>query len=71
MAYLPYTEAVAEFKVETSNFDASIGPDSARRWTMISRSGTTTITARPPRQHWQQRWQGTPFSPSRITIAAS
>lgn len=60
-AYLPYTDAVAEFKVETTNFDASIGQTSGAAITMISRSGTNDFHGTATWQHWQQRWQGTPF----------
>ncbi len=60
-AYLPYTDAVAEFKVETTNFDASIGQTSGAAITMISKSGTNTLHGTATWQHWQQRWQGTPF----------
>ena len=60
-AYLPYTDAVAEFKVETTNFDASIGQTSGAAITMISKSGTNDIHGTMTWQHWQQRWQGTPF----------
>ncbi len=60
-AYLPYTDAVAEFKVETSNFDAGIGQTSGAAITMISKSGTNSLHGTATWQHWQQRWQGTPF----------
>lgn len=60
-AYLPYTDAVAEFKVETNNFDASIGQTSGAAITMISRSGNNELHGTATWQHWQQRWQGTPF----------
>lgn len=60
-AYLPYTDAVAEFKVETSNFDAAIGQSSGAAITMISKSGTNQMHGTATWQHWQQRWQGTPF----------
>ena len=60
-AYLPYTDAVAEFKVETNNFDASIGQSSGAAITMISRSGNNELHGTATWQHWQQRWQGTPF----------
>ncbi len=60
-AYLPYTDAVAEFKVETTNFDASIGQTSGAAITMISKSGANDIHGTTTWQHWQQRWQGTPF----------
>lgn len=60
-AYLPYTDAVAEFKVETNNFDAGIGQTSGAAITMISKSGTNDFHGTATWQHWQQRWQGTPF----------
>ncbi|MBI5085538.1 MAG: hypothetical protein HZB13_13175, partial [Acidobacteria bacterium] len=60
-AYLPYTDAVAEFKVETNNFDAGIGQSSGAAITMISKSGTNDFHGTATWQHWQQRWQGTPF----------
>ena len=60
-AYLPYTDAVAEFKVETENFDASIGQTSGAAITMISKSGANDLHGTATWQHWQQRWQGTPF----------
>lgn len=60
-AYLPYTDAVAEFKVETNNFDASIGQSSGGAISMISKSGTNDFHGTATWQHWQQRWQGTPF----------
>jgi len=61
LAYLPYTDAIAEFKVETSNFDASIGQSSGAAITMISKSGTNEMHGTATWQHWQQRWHGTPF----------
>ncbi len=61
LAYLPYTDAVAEFKVETNNFDASVGQSTGAAVTMISRSGNNDFHGTATWQHWQQRWQGTPF----------
>ncbi|MBI2685745.1 MAG: carboxypeptidase regulatory-like domain-containing protein [Acidobacteria bacterium] len=60
-AYLPYTDAVGEFKVETNNFDASIGQASGAAISMISKSGNNDFHGTATWQHWQQRWQGTPF----------
>ena len=65
-AYLPYTDAVAEFKVETSNFDAGIGQTSGAAITMISKSGTNSLHGTATWQHWQQRWQGTPFFTKKV-----
>ena len=63
LAYLPYTDGVAEFKVETSNFDAGVGQSSGASVVMISKSGSNTFHGTATWQHWQQRWQGTPFFP--------
>jgi hypothetical protein len=60
-AYLPYTDAISEFKVETNNYDASIGQTSGAAITMISKSGSNDFHGTATWQHWQQRWQGTPF----------
>lgn len=60
-AYLPYTDAVSEFKVETNNFDAAIGQTSGATISMISKSGTNDFHGTATWQHWQQRWQGSPF----------
>ncbi len=60
-AYLPYTDAVQEFKVETNNFDAGIGQSSGAAISMISKSGNNELHGTLTWQHWQQRWQGTPF----------
>ncbi len=61
LAYLPYTDAVAEFKVETNNFDASIGQSTGAAISMVSKSGNNSLHGTMTWQHWQQRWQGTPF----------
>jgi hypothetical protein len=60
-AYLPYSDAIQEFKVETNNFDAGIGQTSGAAITMISKSGANSLHGTMTWQHWQQRWQGTPF----------
>ena len=60
-AYLPYSDAVSEFKVETNNFDAAIGQTTGASIQMISKSGTNDFHGTVTEQHWQQRWQGTPF----------
>lgn len=61
LAYLPYTDAVAEFKVDTNNFDASVGQSTGAAVTIVSRSGANDLHGTATWQHWQQRWQGTPF----------
>jgi hypothetical protein len=61
VAYLPYSDTVQEVKIETSNFDASIGHTTGINVTMISKSGTNQPHGTATWQHWQQRWNGTAF----------
>jgi hypothetical protein len=60
-AYLPYSDTLAEFKVETSNFDASIGHTTGASIAMITKSGSNAFHGTLTEQHWQQRWNGSPF----------
>jgi len=61
IAYLPYNDTIQEFKVETSNFDASTGHTSGLSVIMMTKAGTNELHGTATEQHWQQRWQGTPF----------
>ncbi len=60
-AYLPYSDTIQEFKVETSSFDASIGHTTGASIAMFSKAGTNSIHGTLTEQHWQQRWNGSPF----------
>jgi hypothetical protein len=60
-AQLPYADTILEFKVETSNFDASVGHTSNVAVNMMSRSGSNQLHGTATYQHWQQRWQGAGF----------
>lgn len=59
--YVPLADTVAEFRVETGNFDASIAQTTGATVSMISRSGTNSIHGSGSWQHWQRRWNGSPF----------
>ncbi|MBI4906132.1 MAG: TonB-dependent receptor [Acidobacteria bacterium] len=61
LAYLPYTDGIAEYKIETNNFDAGIGQSTGVAISMVTKSGTNALHGTMTWQHWQQRWQGTPF----------
>ena len=60
-AYLPHTDTVQEMRVETSNFDASVGHGTLANITMMTKAGTNRYHGTLSEQHWQQRWQGTEF----------
>ncbi len=61
IAYLPYNDTIQEFKVETSNFDASVGHTMGVSVAMMTKAGTNQLHGTATEQHWQQRWQATPF----------
>ncbi len=57
--YLPYTDTVAEFKVETAPFDASKGHTTSATISLSTKSGTNDYHGALTWQHWQQRYNGT------------
>jgi hypothetical protein len=61
VAYMPHADSVQEFKVETSNFDASIGHTTGAGVTMMTRAGTNALHGVGTFEHWQQRWNGSSF----------
>lgn len=60
-SFLPAADSLQEFKVETTRFDASIGHSAGAHIVMMTKSGTNTLHGTATEQHWQQRWNGTPF----------
>lgn len=61
VAYLPSAETVQEFKVETANFDVSIGHTSGLGVSMMTKAGTNQFHGALVERHKQQRWTGAPF----------
>lgn len=60
-AYLPYSTTIQEFKVESTNFDASVGHTSGTTISVMTKAGTNSLHGALTEQHWQQRWNGTRF----------
>lgn len=60
-AYLPYSTTIQEFKVESTNFDASIGHTTGMTVSVMTKSGSNSLHGSATEQHWQQRWNGTRF----------
>jgi len=61
VGFTPPSDSITEFKLETSNFDASQGFTSGAAINVSSRSGSNTLHGALFDQHWQQRWNATPF----------
>jgi hypothetical protein len=60
VGYVPPSDAITEFKLETANFDASNGFSSGALVNVVSRGGTNELHGSLFNQHWQQRWNATP-----------
>lgn len=61
MSYQPHTDAVLEFKVETSNFDAAVGHSSGASFSVMTKSGTNTFHGSASWQHWRNEWNAASF----------
>src|SRR2546427_11425126 len=60
VGFVPPADSITEFKLETSNFDASQGFTSGAAINVVSKSGTNQLHGALFDQHWQQRWNATP-----------
>jgi hypothetical protein len=60
VAFIAPTDAVGEFRLETSNFDAAFGHTSGATINLSTKSGTNQFHGTLYSQHWQQRWNATP-----------
>ena len=59
VAYLPYTDTVAEIKVETASFDASKGHSSGANVSALTKSGTNAFRGSATWQYWNSAWNAT------------
>ncbi len=60
VGFVPSSEAVEEFKLETLPVDASYGYTSGAVVNVLTRGGTNAYHGTVFDQHWQQRWNATP-----------
>jgi len=60
-SYMPYAATILEFKVETGAFEASMGHGMGPNVSVLTKPGTNEYHGTATWQHWQQRWNGTPF----------
>ncbi len=56
VGFVPPSDAIEEFKVETTPFDASYGHTSGSVVNVMTKAGTNTYHGSVYDQHWQQRW---------------
>jgi hypothetical protein len=60
-AFIPHTEAISEFKMETSGFDASMGHSTGITISMMTKSGANNYHGSLTETYWNQQWQAAPF----------
>ncbi len=60
VGFVPPSDAVGEFKLETTSFDASYGNTTGAIVNVMSKAGTNAYHGSLYDQHYQQRWNATP-----------
>ncbi|MBM3736629.1 MAG: hypothetical protein FJW39_12665 [Acidobacteria bacterium] len=60
VGFVPPSDAVEEFRIETSSVDASAGFTSGATVNVMTKPGTNRFHGSLYDQHWQQRWNATP-----------
>jgi hypothetical protein len=61
VSIMPSPDTVDEFKIETSNFDASFGHSTGLSISMSSKSGANAIHGTGTFQYFNQKWNAAPF----------
>jgi len=59
VAFVPPSDAVEEFKLELTTFDASYGHTAAATINVMTKAGTNDFHGSLFDQHWQKRWNAT------------
>jgi Carboxypeptidase regulatory-like domain len=60
VGFVPPPDAVSEFRVETTSFDASVGFSSGASINVTTKAGTNQLHGSAFEQHREQRWNATP-----------
>jgi Carboxypeptidase regulatory-like domain len=60
-AFTPHTDMIAEFKVESSSFDASFGHSTGLNINMLSKSGTNGLHGAVTWEYWNEEWAAAPY----------
>jgi Carboxypeptidase regulatory-like domain len=61
VSIMPSPDTIDEFKIETSNFDASFGHSTGLNISMSSKSGSNAIHGTGTFQYFNQKWNAAPF----------
>ncbi len=70
-AYLPYSGSIAEFRIDTTGFDVSQGRGNGTQIVAMTKAGTNQYHGTMTEQHWQQRYNGTPYFSRKLYFQSS
>jgi hypothetical protein len=59
--FTPFTDQIAEFKIDTTSFDASVGHSIGLNIAFSTKSGTNSLHGSGTEQYWNTRWNAAPF----------
>jgi hypothetical protein len=61
IAFTPFTDQIAEYKIETTSFDASVGHSIGLNIAFSTKSGTNSMHGSATEQYWNTRWNAASF----------
>lgn len=61
VAFTPFTDQIAEYKIDTTSFDASVGHSIGLSVAFSTKSGTNSIHGSATEQYWNTRWNAASF----------
>ncbi len=61
VAFTPFTDQIAEFKIDTTSFDASVGHSIGLSVAFQTKSGTNALHGSGTEQYWNTHWNAAPF----------
>ncbi|HYW48621.1 MAG TPA: carboxypeptidase-like regulatory domain-containing protein [Bryobacteraceae bacterium] len=61
IAFTPFTDQIAEYKIDTTSFDASVGHSIGLNIAFSTKSGTNSLHGSGTEQYWNTRWNAASF----------
>ena len=61
IAFMPFTDQIAEYKIDTTSFDASVGHSIGLSVALSTKSGTNSLHGSATEQYWNTRWNAASF----------
>jgi hypothetical protein len=61
IAFTPFTDQIAEYKIDTTSFDASVGHSIGLNIAFSTKSGTNSLHGSATEQYWNTRWNAASF----------